>query len=264
MAISSNVFLYENKPQNNLETLANYQASDSSGTKCTTENAYKLAPKWAISPSTLREISLVSSLFIVLTGPFLFTAKKVYECSSLLFDAEIERATECRDNLRQAFSNPVNLMTYLSFAALVSLAGVGVYAGARMIFQDKTQEERFELLNTEYSLMAKHLDETYKTTRKDEVQNLVELAEKLHRNKDFIRANLIRTVKLTEPQASYLSAKISHTASLILSKERANSHPLPDTKLTAKSTAPFLPPATPVVEHVPANPPLPQKDPRGA
>lgn len=264
MAISSNIFLYENKPQKNLETLSNDLAKDSSGTKCTTENAYKLAPKWAISPSTLREISLVSSLFIVLTGPFLFTAKKVYECGSFLFDTEIGKAEVCRDNLKQAFSNPVNLMTYLSFTALVSLAGVGVYAGARMIFQDKTQEERFELLNTEYSLMAKHLDETYKTTRKEEIQNVVEIAEKLHRNKDFIRANLIRTLKLTEPQASYLSAKTSHTASLILSKERVKSPPLPLAQPVAKPTAIPLPPATPVAVPVPANPPFPQKDSRGA
>src|SRR5207245_4631148 len=125
MTISSNLFLYENNPQKNLEILSNFSASIDANTSCTTEKAHKLTPKSNISPSTLREICIVSSGFTALAIPFFFLARKVYECASLLYDGKVTEANECRQNVLEHLAEPVHILSYLSLLSFVAVAGVG-------------------------------------------------------------------------------------------------------------------------------------------
>jgi len=219
MAIPSS-FLLENNPRQNIDMLASIRPSDTSGTKCTTQRAYAFVPKTNLKPSTLREISLVSSSLVVFSAPFLFTVRKAVTCSGLLVNTGFKEAKECAGKLVQAFADPVNAMAYLCFVSAVAIAGTATYAGARYYFQDSNQEKRFEALNKEYSATAEFLVKEYGSARKVEREALVEAAQKLIRNGELIRSSLSTVARLTEPQVNLLTAKITHAAKEVLRLEK--------------------------------------------
>jgi hypothetical protein len=243
MSFSINNFLIPGQPEENLRCLADFQASDVGGTRCTTEEVHAKTPKRSLSRSTLREISLLATALAIVSGPFLLTAKKTYNCLSELFNGNLTGAQSCRDDLFATFSSPVNRMSYLCFASLAALSGVGAYAGARAYFQDKTQQERFDRLNQEYSAIAQFLLDQYRKSPRKQQKELAEMAEKLYRRKELIQMSLRETARLSEPQASLLSAKISHAALEILSIEKRS-----ETKKrhsVSKSAAPVSVPPRP-------------------
>lgn len=218
MTISSN-FLCENDPRKNLEILASFKPSDTTGTKCTTEKAYKQLPKTNISPSTLREICLLGTGFTLLSIPFLITGKKVVECFGLFKDLEWSNTSKCAGDLLGNFSKPVNTLQILSFASMVAMGGISAYTGARLFFQDKNQVQRFESLDKEYTAVAKCLIDQYGSAKKKEREAIVETARRISRNGDLIRTSLSQVIRLSVPQANLLTAKITHAAQEVLANE---------------------------------------------
>ncbi len=219
MTTSSNLFLYENNPQKNLELLANFNASNPNN--CTTESVYKKAPKSKISGSKLREFSCVAAGFTALTIPFLFIAWKASQCGSLLWRGKPGEAYNCAEKVLDALASPVNIMTYISLLSGVAVLGTGAYAAARWRFQDKTQRERFESLDREYSQAAATLENQYRTAGKQEKEKILETALKISDNAKLIYAALREAAKISQPQANLLTAKIARAAeSIILQEER--------------------------------------------
>lgn len=216
----TNSFICETDPKKNLETFANFDLEDISSTRCMTEKAYRLLPKSNISNSTLREISLVGAGFTLLIGPFYHLATKVYECGAMLFsDGNLTGANECKTKLLAASVDPVTAMAYLCFASAVSLTGIGTYAALRLVCQDKTQGERFALLDKQYLAAANSLLEQYRAARGKEKQGVVQTARQVADRSDLIHASLKQVARLTESQASALTVKISHAAKSILQNE---------------------------------------------
>ncbi|MBX9923743.1 MAG: hypothetical protein K2Y01_06500 [Rhabdochlamydiaceae bacterium] len=213
MNVNSELFLYKGNAAKNLETLTSFDYADTSKTKYMTEEVYKKAPKNNISKSTLNEICWVSCASMIASGPFLFTIKKVYDCTSLVWSTGLEEAKQCGVGLTEALGKPINQLTYLCFASMVALAGVGVYTAARSIFQDRSQEERYSLLSTEYNSVMSYLKDQYNTVDKT---SATDSATKLLKNADWIRASLIEDAKLSSSQADKIIAQIKQTANRIL------------------------------------------------
>jgi hypothetical protein len=112
-------------------------------------------------------------------------------------------------------------MTYISLLSGVAVLGTGAYAAARWRFQDKTQRERFESLDREYSQAAATLENQYRTAGKQEKEKILETALKISDNAKLIYAALREAAKISQPQANLLTAKIARAAeSIILQEER--------------------------------------------
>ncbi len=213
MNASLELFLNKSDTAKNLDQLTKFEYSANNKTKCMTEEVYKKVPKTSISPGTLREICLVTSLATISSAPFLFTAKKLMDCGLLLYKGDFNTAQQQWEGLSDVFNKPSLPMTFLCFASMLALGGVGMYAGARYFFQDHKQEERFLLLDTQYSKIAHYLE-----TQIDDKKEAATLAQKLLQNQSLIRSALIREAKLSEPQADILIGKIAIAASRTLER----------------------------------------------
>lgn len=232
----SQIFLHDNDPQNNLNILAGCSPSDTASTRCMTQKVFQdLLPKRTISPETLREISLLGSGALLLSTPCLYLAKKVYDCGNLFFSNGPSKALQCKNEISNLLSDPILVMNMLCFGSIVSLAGIGIYAGMRWYFQDHLQEERFTLLDREYSNAAEHLRTQYSSAKASEKDKIVKLAKNLFDRKEWISASLEQAARLTAPQAALLTAKICHTAQTILSAEQ-RSIPKPPVQKKTPST----------------------------
>ena len=232
MSISQNqLFIYENNPAKNLEILANFNLSDIASTRCMTETVYRKLPKWDVSHSTMREISLLGAGATFLTGPFGFLLAKVYECGGMLL-SDPSKAKSCSEKLLENMTKAVPIMTYLCFASAVTLAGIGTYAALRSIFRDESQGERFELLDKEYLAAAHSLLEQYRIAGKKE--GVVQIARQLADKSELIHANLKLRARLTEAQTTALTVKISHSAKSILQSENHDQPTAPKPVLNVK------------------------------
>lgn len=219
MNASLELFLNKSDAIKNLDLLSNFDYSANNKTKCMTEEVYKKVPKIHISPGTLREICLVTSLATICSVPFLFTAKKLMDCSLMLYNGN-NNAKTCWSELSDIFIKPTYTMTFLCFASMLALGGVGLYAGARYFFQDHKIEERFDLLDTQYSRIASHLE-----TQIDDKKEAAKIAQKLLQNKTLIRSALIREAKLSEAQADILVGKIFIAAERTLERATLPTEP---------------------------------------
>jgi hypothetical protein len=206
---SSKLFLCKENSLKNLETLSNFTHSDTSNTKTITEEVYKKVSKMSVSPSTLREICLTSSLFAIFSGPFLFTAKKTVECVLEKYNKDLFNMPTCLGEITNPFSKKIDTITYVCFSSFIALAATGLYAGARYFFQDSKQLERYNLLNKEYVAIAKQLEK----------KPHIDMAKNLIKNKDLIQMNLIQEGKLSESQAKSLIIPIVQVAHTIIDKE---------------------------------------------
>lgn len=232
MNISSQLFLRKGDAEYNLNLLSSNTASGSSRTQGVTKEVYDKVPKMDISPSTLREISIVSSLTAIFSGPFLFGAKKVSECLYMGYQGNIQDAKTCGDELIGAFNKPVNVMTYLCFASCIALLATGLYAGTRNFFQDAAQRERFELLDSEYKAVSEYLQKQYNESNK---QAAVTAAQNLINNKELISLNLKEGAKLSDIQVQLLTAKIQRTADRIIKHDSDHKKLMADVEREAKS-----------------------------
>ena len=214
--INKNNFLAESDSKKNINTLAHFSLPDVSSTLCLTERVHQKLPKTEIPLDTLREICVLGTGTVLLAAPFYLLAQKVYQCVIKNFSETFQ----CADGLAQAIANPANIMFYFCFASLTTIAGVGTYAALRRCLEDATKQERFEMLDKEYTAAAAYLLEQYKTSRGEEKKNVIILAEKLADKRELIRASLRQIARLTEPQTNVLIAKLSFAAQSILSEEK--------------------------------------------
>jgi hypothetical protein len=220
MVITAELFLYENDPYKNLESLANFDFSDTSGTKCTTENAYKKVPWINLSTDNVREISLAATGFTAFAAPLYLYLAKTYECYRHIFNLEWTKSGECWRDRTTAFSAQLHSIQYLSFVSKVLIGGIAAYVGARWYFQDKAQAERFQMLDKAYSAAAQSLTDHYGVAKKQDKPAIVEIARRLSQNCELIRISLCEAVRLSPIQAKLLTEKISRAALRILDFEK--------------------------------------------
>jgi len=211
MSISRN-YLIENDPRTNLRILAEFQPSDTAGTKCTTEKAYLKVPKTNISPSTLREIALITGGMTFLTLPYILTAGKLAECGSKLFQGQLMETYTCLGELMGQVAPKIQLANLLTLGSMVAFASLGAYSLARRCLQDKAKGERFEMLNREYSAAADTLLKQSVSQNRNERTEAIQMAKSLLDNQELIGLSLLQTARLTKPQADLLAAKIANAA----------------------------------------------------
>lgn len=204
-------FISDTNFKENLDNLASFSLADVTSTRCMTEGAYQKLPALRVSNGTLREVTILGAAATLLAAPFVFIASKIYnlgvaaleKCQVELFPEDFfAGVSQCFENLTKNILSPVNVMSYLCFASLTGLAGIGAYAGLRKIFEDKTQAERFELLDKAYLGTAQFIEQC---NDRGKVRQIVQ-------NLDLIKANLKQVADLTDAQVEALTVKISHAA----------------------------------------------------
>ncbi len=209
-------FLIESDPQKNIRMLADFSLLDVSGTLCLTQMVHQKLPKTDIPIDTQREICLLGTGAVLLSVPFYLLAQKVYQCAT----KNLSETFQCKDGLAQAIGNPANIMSYFCFASLTALAGAGTYAILRRCLEDSAKQERFDLLDKEYTAAAAYLIRQHKTSRGQERGDLAMIAGKLADKTELIRASLRQVARLTEPQTNLLIAKLSFAARSVLLEEK--------------------------------------------
>lgn len=237
MTVNVKPFLYENDPNKNLKILADFSFSDTSGTKCLTEKAYKKVP-WTnhSNGSALREFSLLAAGFTAFAAPFYIYLTKSAECYGHQFNLDWTQAKKCWSDQSAAFGSQVATLTYFKFLSLTTVAGMAAYGGSRWYFQDRSQEARFQMLHREYTAAAQSLIDQYNGAKKDqnpaadslknrnqskggELGHIVETAKKLSQNCELIYSSLREVARLSDSQAKLLVGKISNASLAILDRE---------------------------------------------
>ncbi len=237
MTVNIKSFLYENDPNKNLEILADFSFSDTSGTKCLTEKAYKKVP-WTnhSNGSALREFSLLAAGFAAFAAPFCLYLTKSAECYGHLFNLDWMKASKCWEEQSATFGSQVATLNYLKFLSLTTIAGMAAYAGSRWYFQDRSQEARFQMLHREYTAMAQSLIDQYNGAKKDQnpvadslknrsqskgggLGHVIETARKLSQNGELICSSICEVARLSDSQAKLLVGKISNASLAILDRE---------------------------------------------
>jgi|GEM_PF-6933443 len=195
-------FLQENKPLENLELLA---APNLAETSVTTETAYRKLPKWHLSSSARREITLLNTGIAAMAG----LASIFHSLGILAEDA----LNQNKLNPLDVFDVPLNVLGCVYRISAFTLVAVGVFAATRYFLHDKTQAERFELIHQEYSKAALFLEQKSGTGKPIDK---VEISRKISRNLPQINASLRHCIRLTPSQADFLTAKLSHAAKGVL------------------------------------------------
>jgi hypothetical protein len=193
-------FLQENQPLGNLELLA---APNLAETSVTTETAYRKLPKWNLSSSDRREITLLNTAITAMAG-----LASLFHSLGILAEEEFKKNPS---NPLDVFDVAHNTLSCVYRISAFTLAAAGVFAATRYFLNDKTQGERFELIHQEYAKAALFLEQ-----RRGTGKPVVEIARTLSRNLPQINASLRHFVRLTPSQADFLTAKLSHAAKGVL------------------------------------------------
>jgi len=215
-------YLEQGKAKENLERLAHAKFSIAPLTSCMTREIHQKVPLYKPTPERIRNWSYGFGFFTTLTGIAIRTFGEMMVCASgenwqtNFFPV----ASQCFVRAIHKMNAPGVRATTFYNISWAGVSGLTAYVVGRIFLRDTKENERFSLLNNEYSAIAESLIQSFVTANDETAIRAIRCdAEKLKANLPVIKAYLMKGARLEPDKIELLVQKLTLAANRVLNGE---------------------------------------------
>jgi len=207
-------FLQENKPAYNLSVLSNPKYMTAPDTSAITREAYRKTPWFKAKRESVQKFTIGAASLYATYPIWRNLFHQTVGCMALK-DWQtnfFSTASECFTRTVYQMASEDNRLAFFFRASLAGFAGLTAYVALRALFRDSTQAARVGMLQKEYALIGRTLNEEGANSDPAGKQKIQALSKRVMANLPLIKKQLVQSARLELRDAEAIASPIERAA----------------------------------------------------